>query len=140
MLRVQGWTALAVAAVAAAAPGKACASGYYNMPTSMQQCLGVGFGPGYHAPLILGPAMKARIASHRVQRVAAPLSPPRNTFAEPTVWGGSGASYGQVAPFTGHTTSHPAPVSYDHRTVRPVVTTIAPPSAEVIPAPNAVAE
>ena len=27
------------------------AAGYYNMPSSLRQCLGYGFGPGYHAPL-----------------------------------------------------------------------------------------
>ena len=30
------------------------AAGYYNMPTSLPQCLGLGYGPGYHAPLMLG--------------------------------------------------------------------------------------
>jgi hypothetical protein len=29
--------------------------GWYHMPCSACQCMGWGFGPGYHAPLLLGP-------------------------------------------------------------------------------------
>lgn len=31
------------------------ASGFFNMPTTLPQCLGVGFGPGYHAPMVMKP-------------------------------------------------------------------------------------
>jgi hypothetical protein len=31
------------------------AVGYWNMPGSFCQCIGCGFGGGYHAPLVLGP-------------------------------------------------------------------------------------
>jgi len=34
---------------------RADAIGYWNMPGNVCQCLGCGWGPGYHAPLVLGP-------------------------------------------------------------------------------------
>lgn len=43
--------------LASAAP--AGAVGYWNMPTSFSQWWGYGPGPGYHAPMVLGP-MTAR--------------------------------------------------------------------------------
>lgn len=64
-----------IAAASAATPSVSFASGWYNMPTSLEQCLGVGFGPGYHAPLLLGPKLKSKIASQRIVRVPAPLAP-----------------------------------------------------------------
>ncbi len=64
-----------IAASLAAAPAVSAASGWYNMPTSLEQCLGVGFGPGYHAPLLLGPKLKSKIASQRIVRVPTPLTP-----------------------------------------------------------------
>ncbi|MEQ8846312.1 hypothetical protein [Botrimarina sp.] len=58
------------------APAPLWAVGHFNMPTSLQQYLGVGFGPGYHAPMLLGPRHKARVAAQRVRRLPAPLLPP----------------------------------------------------------------
>src|SRR5436190_10778379 len=31
------------------------AAGYWNVPGTVAQCIGHGYGGGYHAPLILGP-------------------------------------------------------------------------------------
>ena len=42
------------------------AGGWYHMPTSFCQCMGWGFGPGYHAPLMLGPRNCAPTIPHRV--------------------------------------------------------------------------
>jgi hypothetical protein len=44
---------LCLAAVLWAIP--ALGAGYWNMPSSVYQCLGYGCGAGYHAPLLLGP-------------------------------------------------------------------------------------
>ena len=75
-----------MAIVAAAAMAPAFGAGYYNMPTSLRQCLGVGFGPGYHAPMVLGPMWKARAAAQPVERVPAALAPPYGGFDAPAVW------------------------------------------------------
>lgn len=64
----------AIALVLTSAP--AFGSGYFNMPTSLAQCVGLGWGPGYHAPLLLGPCYKARIATQDLRRLPAPLGPP----------------------------------------------------------------
>ncbi len=60
------------ACVVAPAPG----AGYFNMPTNLRQCLGVGYGPGYHAPMLLGPAMKAGTEAKRLRRTPAAFAPP----------------------------------------------------------------
>lgn len=66
--------------------GEASASGFYNMPTNLRQCLGYGYGPGYHAPMVLGPMWKTRLASQRIQRIPHALSPPAHSgFVEPSV-------------------------------------------------------
>ncbi|MEX2308514.1 MAG: hypothetical protein WD738_13015 [Pirellulales bacterium] len=31
------------------------AAGYWNVPSTFCQCVGCGWGAGYHAPLVLGP-------------------------------------------------------------------------------------
>jgi hypothetical protein len=46
---------LAVAVVVTSAGQAAFAAGYWNMPGNVCQCIGCGFGAGYHAPLLLGP-------------------------------------------------------------------------------------
>lgn len=46
-------------------------AGFYNMPSSLRQCVGYGVGPGYHAPLCLGPAEQAGIASKPLIRTRA---------------------------------------------------------------------
>ncbi len=66
-----------VTAVAATTALPATAAGYYNLPTSLPQCLGLGYGPGYHAPLLLGRALRAETATQPVRRLPAPLSPPQ---------------------------------------------------------------
>ncbi len=102
---------LAIAAAALATP--TLGAGYYNMPTSLPQCLGMGFGPGYHAPLVLGPKMKAGIAAQPVQRIPAALAPPADCgFDAPTFWSegpqkvlsvepSHGAMPTQASPFAG---------------------------------------
>lgn len=78
---------LALAASAAVA-SPAVGVGHYNMPTSLPQCMGMGFGPGYHAPLLLGPKWKAGVAAQPVRRLPAPLPPPAcGGFDAPSVWG-----------------------------------------------------
>lgn len=44
------------------------AGGYFNMPSSLRQCLGYGHGPGYHAPMRLAPAWKAPGAAQPIRR------------------------------------------------------------------------
>jgi hypothetical protein len=39
----------------AAISNSAVATGYWNLPSTFCQCIGCGFGAGYHAPLLLGP-------------------------------------------------------------------------------------
>lgn len=65
---------------------EAVGSGFYNMPTSLQQCLGVGFGPGYHAPMLLGPMLRGSVEQKPIKRVRHPFAPPLTGagFAEPT--------------------------------------------------------
>lgn len=60
------------------------AAGWYNMPTSLPQCLGYGYGPGYHSPMILGPRLAAGVEAKRVVYVPrAPISQPcGNSFGE----------------------------------------------------------
>ncbi len=54
------WGVLILAAVVVMAfASSAGAVGYWNMPTSVNQWWGYGCGPGYHAPMVLGP-MSAR--------------------------------------------------------------------------------
>ncbi len=64
---------------------QAMAAGWYNMPTSLMQCIGYGYGPGYHSPLILGPRMAAGIEAKRTVYVPrAPISYPSGTsFGDP---------------------------------------------------------
>ncbi|MGL4512056.1 MAG: hypothetical protein ACRCT8_03125 [Lacipirellulaceae bacterium] len=54
----------------------ASANGRFNMPTSVPQCVGVGFGPGYHAPMVLGPWWKSWSGQQKLDRVGTPLAPP----------------------------------------------------------------
>lgn len=50
------------------------AGGWYHMPTSFCQCMGWGFGPGYHAPLVIerGGCLKP-VAPNPIVRV--PVAP-----------------------------------------------------------------
>lgn len=76
-----------VATVACAAASESLGAGYFNMPTDLRQCLGVGFGPGYHAPMLLGPALKAGIEAKRLRRVPAAYAP------SAPAWGGAPAAW-----------------------------------------------
>jgi len=44
-------------------------AGLWNMPTNLRQCFGYGHGPGYHAPMIMGPRITSNVASKSVRRV-----------------------------------------------------------------------
>lgn len=63
-------------AVAAAGANSAEAAGFWNMPSNLRQSLGMGVGPGYHAPLALGRTMRATVAAQPVKRMPhAPIAP-----------------------------------------------------------------
>jgi hypothetical protein len=65
---------LGIFAVLALWPAAAVhATGYWNMPGTFCQCMGVGWGAGYHAPLLLGPATCAGWCDHKEVRL--PHSP-----------------------------------------------------------------
>lgn len=124
------------------ATGSASGAGYFNLPTSLQQCLGVGFGPGYHAPLILGPPWKGVGAVQRVKRVWHPLKPPCHSgFAEPAVLGMSPASsYGPAYDSMPMHTGAPMGPTFSTQAFTVMEPTPAePPTAgyEVVPAPAA---
>ena len=101
MYRVSRLSTVLVATIVVAASALPVhAAGYYNMPTSMQQCLGLGYGPGYHAPLLLSRSYKARIATQRVQRLPAPLSPPYpSSFGAASHWTATCETGGCVGSF-----------------------------------------
>lgn len=46
------------------------AAGWYNMPTSVPQCIGLGYGPGYHAPMVLGPRLASGKETKRISHVS----------------------------------------------------------------------
>jgi hypothetical protein len=60
------------ALVVLAAP-VASAVGLWNLPTTGRQFLGVGYGAGYHAPLVVGAPWRGKAASPGVTRISAPL-------------------------------------------------------------------
>ena len=96
---------LAFAAVAT----PAISAGYYNLPTSLSQCLGMGFGPGYHAPMVMGPMMKSGVAAQRVQRLPAALAPPMGgCFDSATVWSDAPPAEHWQSPMQGQIRSLPA--------------------------------
>lgn len=64
----------AVLVALAAATGQA-ASGFFNMPSSLPQQIGCGWGPGYHAELALKPYHHAWNASKGIVRVRPRRSP-----------------------------------------------------------------
>ena len=55
--------------LAAAVPCQA--GGYYNTPSSLCQCFGCGFCPGYHANWLLGPVCKNKPGQKRLIRLPA---------------------------------------------------------------------
>ncbi|QDT68610.1 hypothetical protein MalM25_15330 [Planctomycetes bacterium MalM25] len=85
---------LTVAGMTLAASGS-LGAGYYNMPTNLRQCLGYGYGPGYHAPMLLGPMMKSGIEAQRLRRTPSAFAPPPRAWAHgPTAWRGGCAGTG----------------------------------------------
>jgi hypothetical protein len=51
----------------------ASGAGLWNLPTTARQYWGVGYGAGYHAPLVVGNPWRGTAASPGVSRVPAPL-------------------------------------------------------------------
>jgi hypothetical protein len=51
----------------------AAANGYWNIPSTFCQCVGYGWGAGYHAPLVLGPITCRECLDHKEIRL--PYSP-----------------------------------------------------------------
>lgn len=85
---------LTVASVALASV-EASGAGYFNMPTNLRQCLGYGYGPGYHAPMLLGPMIKAGIEAQRLRRTPSAFAPPPRTWSHgPSAWHGASAGSG----------------------------------------------
>jgi len=60
--------------VASATPASCDAAGYYNMPSTFRQCVGCGFGAGYHSRFMLEPSYKDSVASPGVRRARPALS------------------------------------------------------------------
>lgn len=60
--------AVAFLCIAAHCGAVAEGAGRFNMPTSLSQCLGYGYGAGYHAPLQLAPPWVGGIGPERIQR------------------------------------------------------------------------
>ena len=76
---------LVVVCVTALIVPSAEGAGWFNMPSSPCQCLGYGYGPGYHAPLVLGSPLASGSEAKRLIRVQrAPLSPAGCTFGAPS--------------------------------------------------------
>ena len=73
MVRLKLTTLAAVLLVISAATMPAGATGYWNLPGSFCQCIGVGWGAGYHAPLVLGPIDYHHWCDHNEVRL--PYSP-----------------------------------------------------------------
>jgi len=69
MARLKLTTFAAVLLVISPATMPAGATGYWNLPGSFCQCMGVGWGAGYHAPLILGPITCDRWCDHNEVRL-----------------------------------------------------------------------
>jgi hypothetical protein len=73
-----GAAIVAVACIAAAFAPPAFAIGYWNLPGNHWQWCGCGYGPGYHAPMVLGPVdycCCGCFESHEV-RLDCPPGPP----------------------------------------------------------------
>lgn len=51
-------------------------AGWFNVPMSPCQCLGYGYGPGYHAPMVLSSPLASGSETKRlIRRQTAPISP-----------------------------------------------------------------
>jgi hypothetical protein len=91
----------------------ASAIGYWNMPGNFCQCFGYGWGPGYHASMVLGPPTCEGIFAHDVVRLP----------AAPSAAGGRSSS--QLPAY------HRQPMFYQPSTLPPV------PPATTTPVPAA---
>ncbi|WP_425397821.1 hypothetical protein [Aeoliella sp.] len=66
-----------LAAASCLAASECMATGWWNLPSTANQFMGCGFGPGYHAPMVMGNAWRGKAASPGVRRVPTPLHLPR---------------------------------------------------------------
>ena len=69
-------TAIAALSLIALLPATACAIGYFNLPGNWLQWHGYGNGPGYHAPMMLGPVSHRGLFYHGVDRLPYAPCPP----------------------------------------------------------------
>ena len=67
---------LAALGVAGAVAPSASATGYWNLPGTICQCAGCGYGAGYHAPFVLGPIQPYGYCHHKEVRLPCPPRPP----------------------------------------------------------------
>jgi hypothetical protein len=95
-----------------AATNSAQATGYWNLPSTFCQCIGCGYGAGYHAPLVLGPiSCEGWIAVNEHRRPHAPAPPCAGfdygsyDFAQPTL----------MEPLPQPASPAPRPMSRKHR-------------------------
>jgi hypothetical protein len=84
-------TAATLAVFSVAAP--AGATGYWNMPSTFCQCMGVGWGAGYHAPLLLGPIRCDGWCNNKEVRLPFSPSPPYACYGHAN----SGCECGQAS-------------------------------------------
>ncbi|QDU87812.1 hypothetical protein Pla175_11790 [Pirellulimonas nuda] len=112
-------------------------SGFYNMPSQGQQCLGMGFGPGYHAPMLLVRPWKPTSVGQGITWVRAPLRPQAPAYevaihpqAGGAHWGPSNVGDGFGAPSVLAAPPQPAYAA-------PPAPRNAPPTSEAVPRPPA---
>lgn len=77
--------------IALAAGNQASAIGYWNMPGSVCQCAGYGWGAGYHAKFVLGPITAYDCCAHNEVRLPYAPQPPYACYGQY----GCGCRYGQ---------------------------------------------
>lgn len=149
MMQLARSTALfATLAIAILATNAAHGAGWYNMPTNLRQCMGMGFGPGYHAPLVLVQPCRSHVAAQGIQYTRHPLQPAScqhgycgqmTTLAPQAPMPHVEASYAGAMPYAGATMPMvaPHPVAYPTPTpvTRPpaVAPTLAPQQAPQMP-------
>jgi hypothetical protein len=75
-LRLTICIAALVSATALLAVSSARANGYWNVPSTFCQCMGVGWGAGYHAPFVLGPITWHEWCDHKEVRLPYAPAPP----------------------------------------------------------------
>jgi len=80
------------------------AGGYYNLPGNFCQCVGHGFGAGYHAPLVLGPPSCRDCC--RCHEVRLPYSPSAFGCAYSC---GCGGPFGVPSSMQGYVSTAPVP-------------------------------